>query len=338
MALYLRLTLAAYVLLVSSPRAALPFQSLSSDSPVIEPHKRPEAHLGVSPEMPQAALPPAKLQTETSMVLVPAQVTDAAGAPVGNLHQQDFRVFEDGVEQTISDFSIEDAPVSVGFLFDSSASMRNKVRQSSEAAAAFFSTANRDDEFFLVEFNERAKLSVPFTTDADALYKRVSHVRPLGRTSLLDAVHLALVQMKHARHARKAIVIVSDGGDNRSRYTATQIENAMRESEVQIYSIGIFNPLEQRNRVPEEKNGPQLLDDLAQDSGGKYFSVDNLDDLPAIGERIGEELRSQYLLGYSPAKLQRDGGYRQIRVTLATPAQSPGLEVRYRRGYYSPTE
>lgn len=338
MALYWRITLAACSLLLSFAPAALPFQSLSSDPPVIEPRKRPEPRLGVAPAMPQAALPPASLRAETSMVLVPAQVTDAAGAPVSNLSKQDFRIFEDGVEQTITDFAIEDAPVSVGFLFDASASMRNKMRQSSEAAAAFFSTANRDDEFFLVEFNERAKLSMPFTTDADAVYKRVSHVRPLGRTSLLDAVHLALVQMKRARHARKAIVIVSDGGDNRSRYTATQIENAMRESEVQIYSIGIFDPVERRNRVPEEKNGPQLLDQLAQDSGGRYFSVDNLDDLPAIGERIGEELRSQYLLGYSPANPVRDGGYRRIRVSLAPSAQSPELEIRYRRGYYSPTQ
>jgi Ca-activated chloride channel homolog len=338
MALSLRITLGACLLFASLP-AALPFQSLSSDaSPVIEPHKRPEPRLGIPAEMPQAALAPANLRADASMVLVPAQVTDAAGAPVNTLHKQDFRIFEDGVEQTITDFAVEDAPVSVGFLFDSSASMRNKMHQSSQAAAAFFSTANRSDEFFLVEFNERAKLSVPFTSDADAVYKRVSHVRPIGRTSLLDAIHLALTQMKRARHPRKAIVIVSDGGDNRSRYTAKQIESAMRESEVQIYSMGIFDPVERRSRTPEEKNGPQLLDDLAKDTGGHYFDVDNPDELPAIAERIGEELRSQYLLGYSPANAKRDGSFRRIEVKLAPQAQSPDLEVRYRRGYYSPEQ
>ena len=203
MALHVRFILAASLVVLGSPPAALPFQGLSSDPPVIEPHKRPEPRLGISPEMPQAALPPANLRADASMVLVPAQVVDGFGAPVDNLRKDDFRVFEDGVQQTITDFAREDTPVSVGFLFDSSASMRNKLHQSAQAAAAFFQTANKDDEFFLVEFNEHAKLSVPFTKDAAELYKRVSHARPLGRTSLLDAVHLALVEMKRAVHTRQ---------------------------------------------------------------------------------------------------------------------------------------
>lgn len=338
MALHLRFILAAVLLLGSSPHPALSFQSASSDSPLIEPRIRPEQRLKISPEMPQAALPPANLRAETSMVLVPAHVTNATGAPVSDLRKEDFRVFEDGVEQTITDFALEDTPASVGFLFDSSASMRNKMRQSSEAAAAFFQTANRDDEFFLVEFNESAKLSVPFTSDAKEVYRRVSRVKPIGRTSLLDAVHLALVQMKRAVHTRKAIVIVSDGGDNRSRYTVAEIKSATRESEVQVYSMGIFDPVDQRKRTPEEKNGPRLLGELAEESGGQYFSVDDLDGLPAIAAQIGEQLRSQYLLGYSPANPDRDGKYRQIKVTLAHPAQTAALDVRYRRGYYAPAK
>lgn len=340
MALKFRFSLAAFLVLLCSPRLALPFQGLTSDSPpVIEPHKRPEPHLGISPELPQAALPPANLRADASMVLVPAQVVDLSGAPVMNLRKEDFRVLEDGVEQKITEFSREDSPVSVGFLFDSSASMRNKMSQSSQAASAFFRTANKDDEFFLVEFNERARLSVPFTTNADEVYKRVSHVRPLGRTSLLDAVHLALVQMKHAIHPRKAIVIVSDGGDNRSRFTAPQIMNAMRESEIQIYSMGIFDPAEQRKRTPEEKNGPELLDDLSKESGGQYFNIANIDELPSIGEKIGEQLRSQYLLGYSPANPDRDGKYRKITVELAPRVKAASqLEVRYRRGYFAPAQ
>lgn len=337
MALHRRFVLAACLLLVSSPRPALPFQGLASDTPVIEPRVRPQPHLGLAPDVPAAALAPANLRAEASMVLVPAHVVNANGTPVNDLRKEDFRVFEDGVEQTITDFGTEDAPVSVGFLFDSSASMRNKMRQSSEAAAAFFKTANKDDEFFLVEFNEHAKLSVPFTADANEVYQRVSHVKPIGRTSLLDAVQLALVQMKRARHPRKAIVIVSDGGDNRSRYTFLQIKNAMRESEVQLYSMGIFDAEDQRKRTPEEKNGPHLLGELAEESGGKHFSVDNLDDLPAISAQIGEELRSQYLLGYAPSNLERDGKYRQIKVTLKSASQaSVALGLSYRRGYYAP--
>lgn len=338
MAFHLRFLLAAFLVSLSCPRAALPFQALTSDTPVIEPHNRPEPHLGISPELPQAALPPSNLRADASMVLVPAQVVDLSGAPVVNLRREDFRVFEDGVEQKITDFTREDSPVSVGFLFDSSASMRNKMHQSSQAADAFFKTANKGDEFFLVEFNERARLSVPFTTDPGEVYKRVSRVRPLGRTSLLDAVHLALVQMKRAVHPRKAIVIVSDGGDNRSRYTAPQIMNAMRESEIQIYSMGIFDPMDQRKRTPEEKNGPELLGDLAKESGGQYFSIDNIDDLPAISERIGQQLRNQYLLGYSAADRARDGKYHQIKVELAPRVKTAEWEVRYRRGYYAPVQ
>ena len=332
--------LAAFVLLASVPPIALP-QGLSSGAgPLIEPRVRVE-HVEQRALNPAGALaanqPLASLHSDASLVLVPAHVTNAFGAPITDLAKADFRILEDGVEQPITYFASEETPVSVGFLFDASASMRNKMRQSSEAAAAFFKTANKDDEFFLVEFNEHAKLSVPFTSDATEVSDRVAHVKPLGRTSLLDAIHLALVQMKTAQHARKAIVIVSDGGDNRSRYTVGQIKNAMLESDVQVYSMGIFDPEDQRKRTPEEKNGPRLLGELSEESGGKHFSIDNLDELPAISTQIGEELRSQYILGYSPPSPDRDGKYHHIKLTLTNAASAAfqALEVRYRRGYFA---
>jgi Ca-activated chloride channel family protein len=329
---------AAVVLLASLSPSASPFQGPSSSAPpVIEPRVRPELRV-----VSQGNLPLANLHSDASMVLVPAHVTNSIGAPVTDLSQEDFRILEDGVEQPITYFATEETPVSVGFLFDSSASMRNKMRQSSEAAAAFFRTANKDDEFFLVEFSERAKLSVPFTTNVKEVFERVTHIRPLGRTSLLDAIHLALVQMKSARHDRKALVIVSDGGDNRSRYTVGQIKNAMLESDVQVYSMGIFDPEDQRKRTPEEKNGPHLLGEIAEESGGKHYSVDNLDDLPSISSQIGEELRSQYVLGYVPPNPDRDGKYHKIKLTLTSSSPQPraaatALDLRYRRGYYSPS-
>jgi Ca-activated chloride channel family protein len=325
-----RFMLAAFLL--SLPPSAFSFQGPSSGAgPFIEPRVRPEPRQA---NLLPANLPPANLRVDASMVLVPAHVTSSAGAPVTDLLKENFRILEDGVEQPITYFATEETPVSVGFLFDSSASMRNKMHQSSQAAAAFFQTANKDDEFFLVEFNEHAKLSVPFTSDANQVYERVAHVRPLGRTSLLDAIHLALVQMKRAQHSRKAIVIVSDGGDNRSRYTVGQIKSAMLESDVQVYSMGIFDPEDQRKRTPEEKNGPRLLTELSEESGGKHFSVDNLDDLPAISTQIGEELRSQYILGYAPPNSDKDGKYHQIKLSLVSPP--PALELRYRRGYFAP--
>jgi Ca-activated chloride channel family protein len=331
-----RFLLAAFLL--CSP-SAFPFQGPSSNAgPFIEPRVRPQQlSANVAAALPSATPPLANLKIDASMVLVPAHVTNSGGAPVTDLGKENFRILEDGVEQPIKYFATEETPVSVGFLFDSSASMRNKMHQSSQAAAAFFHTANKDDEFFLVEFNERAKLSVPFTSDANQVSQRVAHVRPLGRTSLLDAIHLALVQMKRAQHSRKAIVIVSDGGDNRSRYTVGQIKSAMLETDVQVYSMGIFDPEEQRKRTPEEKNGPRLLGELSEESGGKHFSVDNLDDLPAISSQIGEELRSQYILGYTPPNSDQDGKYHQIKLTLVPSPQAAALDLRYRRGYFAPS-
>jgi len=333
MSVYRRFLFAA--LLLSAAWPAKTFQGPSLDTPVIEPH--PQRLTGISPGLAQNPVPPADLRSEAEMVLVPAFVTNRTGAPATDLVKEDFQVFEDGIEQPVTYFAKEDAPVSVGFLLDSSGSMRNKMRQALQATLAFFKTANKADEFFLVEFDDHVKLSVPFTSDAGQLTRRVSHVKPIGRTSLLDAVHRALVEMKRATYTRKAIVVVSDGGDNRSRYNFNQIKNAMVESEVQLYSMGIFDPLDQRKRTPEEKNGPELLSELAAESGGKHFNVDNLDDLPMISEQIGEELRDQYLLGYNPVNQKHDGKYRRINVTLKSP-RPEAMEVRYRRGYYAPAK
>ena len=330
-----RLFLAAVLAFASSPWPAPSFQGLTSDSPaVIEPRKRVD-RLGFKPELPGGALPPANLRADVSMVLVPAHVTTSRGTPVNDLAKENFRIYEDGVEQRLTYFGWDDAPVSVGFLLDTSASMRNKIREASDAAASFFSTSNQGDEFFLVEFNERAKLLMPFTPDAGQVSQRVSRVHPIGRTSLLDAVHLAMLQMKKAHNGRKALVIVSDGGDNRSRYTFAEIKEMVKESEIQIYCMGIYDPEDQRKRTPEEENGPSLMSDLAEQSGGRQINVADLDDLPAVGAQIGEELRSQYVLGYSPANPDSSGKYRRITVKLAG-ERANDLEVRYRRGYNAP--
>jgi Ca-activated chloride channel family protein len=282
-------------------------------------------------------LRPAHLSVDTSLVLIPVHVTTPLGVSVTDLGKTTFQVFEDNVEQSITHFAKDDAPVSIGLLFDASGSMHNKLHKSSEAAAAFFKTANPEDEFFLVEFNERPRLAIPFTFDSDELYRHIVHTRTMGRTSLLDAIHMALQQMKKANNSRKAIVIVSDGGDNCSRYSVGQIKNALLESDVQIYAMGIFDFDESgKKRAPEEVNGPRLLNELADLSGGRHYPVDDLDDLPRISERIGRELRDQYLLGYSPANLERDGKYRTIKLNLVPPPGMPALKAHYRQGYFAP--
>lgn len=295
----------------------------------------PRFNLNASTSLSRA--PEARLRVDSALALIPVHVTRDDGASVTNLAKGNFQIFEDGVEQKITHFSTDDAPVSIGLLFDTSGSMNNKMRKSAEAAATFFKTANIDDEFFLVEFNERPKLTVPFTSDADLLYRRITHTKPFGRTSLLDAIHLAMVQMKNARNLRKAIVIVSDGGDNRSRFSASEIKNAMLESDVQLYAMGIFDLDDLHKHPIEEQNGPQLLEELAEQTGGEMFTVSNLDELKPASEQISRELRSQYLLGYSPSDAERDGKYRRVKVKLNTP-DLPNLRTYFRHGYYAPEE
>jgi Ca-activated chloride channel family protein len=285
-----------------------------------------------------ADIPHADLRVDVPLVLIPVNVTTPLGSSVTTLSKENFRLFEDGVEQRITHFACEDAPVSIGLLLDASGSMRNKMKKALEAAAELFKTANFDDEFFLIEFNERPKLTVPFTRDAKDLYKRLVRSKPMGRTSLLDALHLAMAQMKSAHNMRKAIVLLSDGGDNHSRHTETEIKKAVHEADVQIYAMGIFDAEDSPKLTIEERNGPYLLADLAMETGGRHVPVGKLDDLPGACARIGAELHNQYLLGYSPANNARDGKYRKILVTPIAPPNMPPLKTHFRAGYIAPAE
>jgi VWFA-related protein len=282
-----------------------------------------------------AADPAPLVRVDSSLVLVPVHITDAVGGTVTGIPRDSFRLLEDDTEQTIASFFTEDAPVSIGLLFDASGSMRSKMHKAAEAASAFFRAADPADEFFLVEFNDRARLTVPFTQNASEVYAEIVRTRPTGRTSLIDAVHLAVGQMKKARNQRKALVIFSDGGDNWSRHSVREIRNALIESDVQVYAMGIFDADYMRNHPVEERNGPALLDELTALTGGRHYPVDELEQLPDISERIGRELHSQYLLGYYSTNRTRDGKYRQVRVVLDLP-NARELRTSYRRGYFGP--
>lgn len=297
----------------------------------ISPHFKSESAEGAF------HIPEARLRVDSALAEIPVHVATVDGTSVTNLKRGNFRIFEDGVEQEITHFSTDDAPVSIALLFDTSGSMTTKIQKSSQAASKFFKTANSEDEFFLIEFNERPKLTVPFTSDSDSIYRRIAHTRPYGRTSLLDAIHLALVEMKNAHNLRKAIVIVSDGGDNHSRFSAHDIKNAMLESDVQLYAMGIFDLADLRKHPIEEQNGPILLADLAEQTGGEMFTVDKLDQLESTSEHISRELRNQYLLGYSPSDGTRDGKYRRVVVKLDAPEMT-NLRTYFRHGYYAPLQ
>jgi Ca-activated chloride channel homolog len=325
----------AFLLLPALNFPALTFQSDLNGPNIVPIRSRSSAPRDNRPA--EGGVPESTLRIDSSLVLIPAQVTTREGSPILDLKRKDFRIYEDGAEQAISYFAKDDAPVSIGVLLDSSGSMRNKKQKSSEAAAAFFKTANSEDEFFLIEFDERPKLAVPFTKDTDLLYHEISHVKPYGRTSLFDAIHMALGAMKTARYERKALVIVSDGGDNRSRHTFTAIKSDMLEADVQLYAMGIFDPEGASQGSREEAEGPQVLDHLAEITGGRHFPVLNLGTLPEVSTRIGQLLRSRYMLGYNPTNASRDGRYRGVKLDLAAPVDA-GVHVQYRKGYYAPQQ
>jgi VWFA-related protein len=277
------------------------------------------------------------LRIDSSLVLIPVHVTDPIGKPVPGLRAENFHVFEDRVEQKVATILTEDAPVSIGFLFDASGSMRTKMKKASEAAASFFRTTNPQDEFFLIQFNDKARLMEPFTSDSEQVYQTIAHARPTGRTTLMDAIYLAVGQMKKARHMRKALVILSDGGDNWSRRSAREIRSALIESDVQVYAMGIFDSDLSVKHTAEEKNGPQLLDEIAELTGGRHYPVPSIEQLPEISEKIGRDLRSQYVLGYYSTNGERDAKYRQVVVKLDAP-HAREMRLYYRRGYYAPAD
>jgi Ca-activated chloride channel family protein len=274
------------------------------------------------------------ITTTTEMTLVNVSVLDPLGRIVTGLRQENFRVFEDNVEQEIVFFASDDVPVSIGVIFDMSGSMTDKIQKSRNAAVQFIRTANPQDEFFLVDFNDQAQLITPFTNNADQLQNQLMYTAAHGMTALYDGVYLGLSQMRTAHHERKALLILSDGGDNHSRYTETDVRRFVQESDVQIYAIGLFDP--NGGPTPEEQHGPALLQDLTQLTGGRMFVVQNLSELPDIASKISMELRNQYVLGYIPSNRSQDGRWRKIKIKLRPPRGLPPLTVYAKTGYYGP--
>ena len=296
----------------------------------IEPRGRPAAK--------EPPAPKSNIRIDTTVVQIPVTVTDPLNRFVTGLEKKDFRLFEDKIEQEVQYFASEDAPISVGLIFDTSGSMGSKLEKSRQAVAQFFRTTNPEDEFFLVEFNDRPELVSPFTTSLEEIQNKLTFTQSKGRTALLDAVYLGLHTMKKGRNARKALLIISDGGDNSSRYTESEIKNLVREADVQIYAIGIFETGAGRGRTAEELAGPGLLQEISEQTGGRAFAVDNLNELPDIAAKIGIELRNQYLLGFTPKNGTRDGKYRKVTVKLVQPRGLPPLKAFWRLGYYAPTQ
>jgi Ca-activated chloride channel family protein len=273
------------------------------------------------------------LRVDTNLVIIPVSVNDALSRPVTGLEKDNFRVFEDNVEQQITQFAMDDEAVAVGLVFDTSGSMGDKLRRSRMAAVEFFKTNNPEDEFFLVEFDSRPRLEVPLTQDSASIENQLIFSRSHGSTALLDAIYLALHEIKRSKKNKKALLIISDGGDNNSRYSADEVRRVVRESDVLIYAIGVFGG----GSTPEEYGGPGLLGHIAENTGGRMFEANSVE-LPDIARKIGIDLRNRYVLGYSPANQQRDGKYHRVLVKLVPPRGLPPLRAHWRTGYYAPSQ
>jgi VWFA-related protein len=273
----------------------------------------------------------------SDLVVIPVTVTDGQGRVVDGLQKEHFTVYEDKVQQHITHFASEDAPVSIGLVFDTSDSMGAKMPKAREAVAALLNNANPDDEYSIVQFSDHAQLRARTTAHAEEIRKQVAMMQIGGTTALLDAVTVALNEMKNAHHTRKAIIIISDGEDNASHCTVRELKETVRKSDVLVYAIGLTDSSSYSQSWPaQNQTGSALLNEIAKQSGGRLFEVSRLKQLPDIASKISTWLRNQYVLGYAPGNTKRVGGYHHIQVKVTRPNGFPGLHAFWRLGYYAP--
>lgn len=269
--------------------------------------------------------PRSNIRLDVNLVLIPVLVTDLYDRPVRGLRKENFRVFEGNTEEKVTQFFSDDSPVSIGLIFDGSNSMTDKIDRTRQAVSAFLEMSTPGDEFFLVKFSDRPESLCNFTQDISAIEHGVESIFPAGWTSMFDAIYVGINKMRAAKHARKVLVVLSDGGDNNSRYTESEIRRLVEEADVRIFSISI-------------RGGSPALDKLTEESGGRALRVRDIDDLPDAATNLSAEIHSEYVLGYSPSTGQRDGKYRKVKVELVRPASIPRLRTSWKRGYYSPTQ
>ena len=275
------------------------------------------------------------IKSKVDLVLVPVTVTDPLNRLVTGLDKENFEVYEGKEREDLRHFSSEDAPISLGVIFDMSASMTSKIERAREAVIEFFKTANPQDEFFLITFSDRPEEVSDFTQSVEDLQGKLVFTVPKGRTALLDAIYLGISKMRQAKYPKRSLLIISDGGDNHSRYTEGEIKSLVKEADVMIYSIGIYD---RYMATQEEELGPALLSDISELSGGRSFTIDNPNDLADVATKIGIELRNQYVLGYRPKSPAHDGKWHKIRVKLLPPKGLPPLHVYAKTGYYASTQ
>jgi len=326
-------------LLIAVAFASFPAKAQTESDPINEVHVVPRVPVTdaakkelINPALETHTKP---IKVDADLVLVPVTITDPMNRLVTGLDKDNFEVYENKNRQQIQHFSSEDAPISMGIIFDMSGSMGSKIDRAREAVVQFMKTANPQDEFFMITFADKPEEVSSFTQNVDEIQNKLLFTAPKGRTALLDAIYLGISEMRQAKYPKRALLIISDGGDNHSRYTEGEIKSMVREADTLIYAIGIYDHY---FPTPEEQLGPELLSEITEVTGGRAFTIDNPNDLADVATKIGIELRNQYVLGYRPNNRARDGKWRKIRVKLIPPKGLPPLRVFAKSGYYAPSQ
>jgi Ca-activated chloride channel family protein len=275
--------------------------------------------------------PERSLRMDVNMVLVPVMVTDVLDHPVMGLEKENFALYQDGQEQQIGYFSTEDAPISVGLILDMSKSMTQKFAMERAAVSEFFKNANGRDDYFVITFSDRPKLVSSETQSIEAIESRLALQVPDGNTALFDAISEGASRMHAAQYRRKALLIISDGGDNHSRHHLKEIKRVLQDSDLEVYAIGIFDTGPFKSL--EESLGRTWLGRLTGATGGRVVAVDQPDRIPEAAAEISREIRSQYVLGYRPNATTGDRVRRKIKVQVTPTAGPMALHTYYKSGY-----
>jgi VWFA-related protein len=270
-------------------------------------------------------VPRPNLRVDSDLILVPVSVVDQQNHPVTGLTRENFRVFDDGVERTLTNFAMEDEPVAVGLVFDHSGSVMQVMHNESVATSTFLKISNPADEYFLVEFASKPEVAVPMSKGNEEVQYRILVTKNGGLTALHDAVILGLNELKKSTFNRKALLVVTDGGENHSRYSRKELEDVVNESDALIYAIAF--------RTGDSNF--ELLKWMTELSGGRMFPAEP-QDMPDIAAKIGLELRNRYVLGFSASGIPRDGKVHNLRVQLIPPHGMPPLKASWRRAYKAP--
>src|SRR5213592_3519977 len=287
-----------------------------------------------TPQEPSADKKPTQtLKIDVDLVLVNATVTDSLNRYVSGLEANHFQVWEDKLEQKVEYFSAEDVPISIGVIFDVSGSMKDKISTARQAAATFLKTGNPEDEYFLVEFASRPEVAEDFTTDVSRLQNHLLFAPAKGMTAMYDSVYLGLEKLREGNNPKKALLLITDGEDNRSRYTFSNVREFVKEQDVQIYAIGIVDDF--NSQLGSGRTGRAMIEELADLTGGHAFFPDSVYDLEDVCTKIAVELKNQYVIGYNSTNGAKDGKWRKIRLKVNPPKGIQRLNVRAKQGYYA---